>query len=315
MKNNNGFTLIEIIVVLLILSILSAIAVPSLTGFIGDAQKRTIISECRSCVLASSTIAAERHGVGDIVNNDNCMESDFVNKVLAYAETPASGIIDKMKFSNSSLTELYYTRDNTTVKYANKKYTFVDGIDPDDTSTGGKDPVIIIPDIPDPGGSDSGNTQTDPEFVNLRDFKGDEDAKETAIISNGLAVIDVFNVCFKAELKELSPHLEVKYWNKAECSISGTFTSCDLYNTPPNVIPDLKAVTIDIVPEINAVLAKYNIGIGYTKLFFETQTVNGKTVRSLSPYKIKFKSMELTGSTSIYYIYDLTTGELSTSLS
>lgn len=318
MKNKTGFTLIEIIVVLLILSVLSAVAVPSLTGFIGDAKKRTIISECRGCVLAATAIAAERYGMGDAVNDTNCMEPVFIDKVLAYADTPKDGTVDSMKFSNSSLTELYYTRDNTTVKYADRKYTFVDGIDPSGTD-GGKDPVIVIPEIPDSGGgTGSGGTSpggTGYNFIDLNGFSGDEKAKEAAIISNGLAVIDIFNDCFASELKKLFPGTEVRYWNKIECSISGTFTGCDFYNTPPNKINDSIPVEIDIVPAIKAVLAEYDISIGYTKLFFELEVVNGRNVRSLTPHKIKFKSKELTGSQSIYYIYDLKTCELTTSLS
>tara|TARA_B100000700_G_scaffold71271_1_gene79266 strand:+ start:36569 stop:37033 length:465 start_codon:yes stop_codon:yes gene_type:complete len=42
MKNNKGFTLIELIVVIVVLGILSVVAVPQFVDFAGDARKSTI---------------------------------------------------------------------------------------------------------------------------------------------------------------------------------------------------------------------------------------------------------------------------------
>ena len=39
LKNNKGFTLVEIIVVLVILAILAAIAVPAVLGYVDEAKK------------------------------------------------------------------------------------------------------------------------------------------------------------------------------------------------------------------------------------------------------------------------------------
>ena len=43
MKNKKGFTLVEVIVVLVILAILAAILIPSLTGWIDDSQKKACL--------------------------------------------------------------------------------------------------------------------------------------------------------------------------------------------------------------------------------------------------------------------------------
>ncbi len=47
MKNNKGFTLVEIIVVLVILAILIALLAPSLTGYIDKAKEKTALANAR----------------------------------------------------------------------------------------------------------------------------------------------------------------------------------------------------------------------------------------------------------------------------
>ena len=50
MKNltrNNGFTLVEIIVVLVIIAILAAAGIPAMLGFIGEARGKALVAEAR----------------------------------------------------------------------------------------------------------------------------------------------------------------------------------------------------------------------------------------------------------------------------
>lgn len=42
LKNNKGFTLVEIIVVLVILAILAAIAVPAVLGYVDESKKTAL---------------------------------------------------------------------------------------------------------------------------------------------------------------------------------------------------------------------------------------------------------------------------------
>lgn len=60
--NNKGFTLVELIVVLVILAILAALLIPSLTGYIDRARQESVVAETRMVVLAAQTVLSEEYG-------------------------------------------------------------------------------------------------------------------------------------------------------------------------------------------------------------------------------------------------------------
>lgn len=60
-RNKKGFTLVEVIVVLVILAILAAILIPSMVGWIDKAQEKSAVVEGRSMLLAAQTIASENY--------------------------------------------------------------------------------------------------------------------------------------------------------------------------------------------------------------------------------------------------------------
>lgn len=63
MKNQKGFTLVELIVVLVILAILAALLVPALTGYIDKANKQKVIATTRMVVMAAQTEVSEKYGL------------------------------------------------------------------------------------------------------------------------------------------------------------------------------------------------------------------------------------------------------------
>ena len=70
MKKNNmnkGFTLVELIVVLVILAILAAILVPALLGYIDNARSKQIVLNARSAMIAAqaemSSIYGQKNGM------------------------------------------------------------------------------------------------------------------------------------------------------------------------------------------------------------------------------------------------------------
>ncbi len=89
--NDKGFTLVELIVVLVILAILAAILVPALLGYIDRAKESQIVLNAKSCLTAAQAEASSLYAQG---KNPNTMkdlkDSNNKNRVLATADVLAS---------------------------------------------------------------------------------------------------------------------------------------------------------------------------------------------------------------------------------
>ena len=68
---NKGFTLVELIVVLVILAILAAITVPSLLGFIDKAKDKNLVVNAKYLLTAVQTDIVETYGKGDFEISGN----------------------------------------------------------------------------------------------------------------------------------------------------------------------------------------------------------------------------------------------------
>ena len=144
--NDKGFTLVEVIVVIVIIAILAGIAVPALTGYIKKASDKALFAEARQCVIASQTLASERHSTKDAVTNEIAKTAAFKSEVTTLAETPADGVLNSVTYNDSVVTELYYTNYGKTVRYFNGKYTIVDSPG-EGGGTGGDEGTTPLPEI------------------------------------------------------------------------------------------------------------------------------------------------------------------------
>ena len=65
MSDRKGFTLVELIVVLVILSVLAAMLAPTMTGYIDKAKEKKVEAKLHQVVVAAQALVDEAYALGD----------------------------------------------------------------------------------------------------------------------------------------------------------------------------------------------------------------------------------------------------------
>ena len=146
MKNQKGFTLVELIVVLVILAILAAMLVPALTGYIDKANNQKIVATTRQVVMAAQTEISEAYGKGKLENTsvtiedgktkqdpdkDTNITGEAIVKLAEVGDLSGTGSTYKLKNGITKI-EITYTADGhvkTLVLTQGKKTcTYTEGV-------------------------------------------------------------------------------------------------------------------------------------------------------------------------------------------
>ena len=96
LKNRKGFTLVEMIVVLLILGVVASMAVPAFSRQIDDAKEKKAVTEAQACVTAGTGLGAQLYSETRATSLQNVSTGTDANAATTNAlKTWASDVADK----------------------------------------------------------------------------------------------------------------------------------------------------------------------------------------------------------------------------
>lgn len=125
-QNKKGFTLVEVIVVLIILAILAAILVPSLTTYIDKANEKAVIAEARGAYIAAQLLASEAYAesgaTGVTAFNDNA-DNATTTAILTLAQNTSSPTLTYTADAKGVITAFTYSDGTYTATFGTDGWT------------------------------------------------------------------------------------------------------------------------------------------------------------------------------------------------
>jgi type IV pilus assembly protein PilA len=109
-KNSKGFTLVEIIVVLVILAVLAAFTIPTMLGFVNESKGKALIAEAREVYVAAQATATEyRAGYDTTDLTDANLQTALGSRAVVVATKGSADADDKASFTMQTYLESDYT--------------------------------------------------------------------------------------------------------------------------------------------------------------------------------------------------------------
>lgn len=148
--DDKGFTLVEMIVVLVIIAVLASAIVPSLTGYINRANKEKAVSETRSLVMAAQTVISDAYANGslDTILAQAPGDTDAIAEIRELAGFPQGEQDNTRHFvatvsGTGEIVKLEYLyADEEVCVYDGQNATYSAGVAPSDDMDAGTDAIL-----------------------------------------------------------------------------------------------------------------------------------------------------------------------------
>lgn len=122
-QDKKGFTLIEIVIVLVIIAILSAMLVPSMMGWIDDSKKKSFLQEARSALTATQAEIANLYVAGDPIPKEGfAKDSSNLDGVSKKVGRTVDADDIEWTLDGDEIDTFTYKGDKYTVKWDGKKW-------------------------------------------------------------------------------------------------------------------------------------------------------------------------------------------------
>lgn len=159
---NKGFTLVEVIVVLVVVAILAGIGVPTLVGYIASSNNKAMIADCKTCVAVAHILKSEEN-IADM-STISLATNALSKRVTETAEV--DGNITRIEFEGDTVLHLAYSHKDKSVVFCLRFATCPNSLH--------QDSFNFIEDINNGSGSSSGNdnsseNENSSEIVNTPD--------------------------------------------------------------------------------------------------------------------------------------------------